>query len=64
MTGWLDQVTYIPGATAALITIPPVNQSVPAGTNVTFSVTASGTPPLSYQWQFDGTNITGATGTR
>ena len=33
------------------------------GGTVTFSVTASGTPPLSYQWKFDGTNISGATNT-
>ena len=33
------------------------------GQNVTFSATAGGTPTLSYQWQFDGTNIAGATTT-
>jgi hypothetical protein len=32
------------------------------GSNVTFTVVASGTQPLSYQWQFDGTNVAGATG--
>src|ERR1051325_4050508 len=35
----------------------PQSQSVKAGTNVTFSVTASGTAPLSYQWMLDGSNI-------
>jgi|GEM_PF-2703475 len=29
----------------------------PAGSNATFSVTASGTTPLSYNWQFNGTNL-------
>ena len=30
------------------------------GTTATYSVGASGTLPLAYQWQFDGTNIAGA----
>ena len=33
-----------------------------AGQTVTFSATGAGSPPLSYQWQRNGTNITGATG--
>jgi len=44
------------------ITVQPQSQTVPAGTNVTFSVTATGTEPLSYQWRSNGTNIPGATG--
>ena len=35
------------------------NQSVPSGSNVTFVATASGGIPLSYQWEFKGTNING-----
>ena len=31
------------------------------GDSVTFSVSASGTPPLSYQWQRNGVTISGAT---
>ena len=31
------------------------------GTDVTFGVSASGTPPLGYQWQLNGTNLLGAT---
>jgi hypothetical protein len=31
------------------------------GSSTEFSVDANGTPPLSYQWQLDGTNIPGAT---
>ena len=41
----------------------PVSQSVVAGANAGFSVTASGTAPLSYQWRFNGTNLSGATST-
>jgi hypothetical protein len=46
------------------ITVAPQSQSVNAGDPVTLSVTASGTPPLTYQWWFDGapllsqTNVT------
>ena len=39
------------------ITNPPQSQVVVAGTNALFSVGAIGTPPLSFQWQFYGTNI-------
>lgn len=39
----------------------PTNQFVALGSNVTLTVTASGTEPLSYQWLNNGTNIMGAT---
>ena len=39
------------------ITAQPVSQSVAAGSNASFSVTASGTLPLSYQWLLNGTNL-------
>ncbi len=32
------------------------------GTDITFSVVATGTAPLSYQWQYNGINLTGAIG--
>jgi hypothetical protein len=31
------------------------------GDNVTFAVTVAGTPPFSYQWQYNGAPLTGAT---
>jgi GxGYxYP putative glycoside hydrolase C-terminal domain/Legume lectin domain len=46
---------------APYIAEQPASQSAVLGTNVTFSVIASGTGPLSYQWQMNGTNIPGAT---
>ncbi len=49
------------GSTAPTISAQPANQSVAAGQTATFSVTASGTAPLSYQWQKGATAITGAT---
>jgi uncharacterized delta-60 repeat protein len=39
------------------------NLTVDAGTNVTFSVLATGAPPISYQWRKNGTKLTGATST-
>jgi len=47
---------------APVIAIQPRSQTAVAGTNVTLSVTAGGTPPLSYQWQLNTNIITGATG--
>ncbi|HEU5396962.1 MAG TPA: protease pro-enzyme activation domain-containing protein, partial [Verrucomicrobiae bacterium] len=35
----------------------PANRTVPAGGNVTFSVTAGGLPPFGYRWQFNGANL-------
>ncbi|HZQ45385.1 MAG TPA: immunoglobulin domain-containing protein, partial [Verrucomicrobiae bacterium] len=43
------------------ITTQPSNQTVNQGQNATFSVVAAGTTPLSYQWTFNGGNISGAT---
>lgn len=49
--------------TPVSITAPPVSQTVTEGQNVTFSVTAAGTGPLTYQWQKDAANLSGQTGT-
>ena len=46
-------VTNVPPA----ITRQPTNQAVVVGTNVTLAVTATGTAPLHYQWQVNGTNL-------
>lgn len=43
------------------ITTPPQSQAVLVGQTASFSVAATGTPPLGYQWLFNGTNIAGAT---
>jgi beta-galactosidase len=43
------------------ITTQPANESVTAGKTATFSVVASGTSPLSYQWQKGGAAIAKAT---
>lgn len=52
-----------PVSTAApSITTQPVNQTVNPGTSATFSVAASGSTPMTYQWRFNSANISGATG--
>ncbi len=39
------------------LTLQPTNQIVVNGSRATLSVAATGTTPLSYQWQFNGTNL-------
>ena len=51
-----------PPGTAPTITQQPSNVTVSVGQTATFSVTATGTPPLSYQWEKNWVNISGATG--
>jgi len=46
-----------------LITASPASQTVNAGSSVTFAVTATGSPTLTYQWRKGGTPIGGATTT-
>ena len=46
---------------ATQVTVSPTNQTVCAGGSVTFSVTATGTGVLTYQWRKGGVNIGGAT---
>lgn len=54
---WLDEVIWQPGVSAPVVWSPPRDSSVPAGTNVILSVSAGGTPPLCYQWTFNGEPI-------
>ena len=46
---------------AASIAVQPYGVTVPAGQTATFSVTGAGSTPISYQWQRNGVNISGAT---
>ena len=44
------------------ILVQPANATVTVGQPATFSVSATGASPLNYQWQKNGANISGATG--
>ncbi|HUI06318.1 MAG TPA: immunoglobulin domain-containing protein [Verrucomicrobiae bacterium] len=76
-TGWSSSATPTTGrqfnvfvligsatnATPPQITQQPANQAVLAGQPATFTVGATGTPSLSYQWQRNGSNVSGANST-
>ena len=59
VTSSVAAVSVVP----ALITSQPQGQTVPAGTNVSFTVAANGQQPFSFQWRLNGTNLMGATDT-
>jgi hypothetical protein len=66
--GFQDDPSYLYLDDIAVYQMPtinsqPTNQMVMVGGTAAFSVVASGTPPLSYQWNFNGTNLVGATNT-
>lgn len=46
---------------AAVITTQPQSRTAETGESVTWSVVASGAPPLAYQWYFNGSPVAGAT---
>lgn len=59
----LDDVAVTTGPVAPFITAQPQSQTVTMGGAASFSVVATGTLPLHYQWWFNGTElIDGATG--
>ena len=58
-TGTVTRIGF--GAAPPSITSHPASRSVAPGASTTFSVRASGAPPLRYQWQRNGVSISGAT---
>jgi hypothetical protein len=60
-SGGATTTTVSTTVSAPTITSEPSGQSVVAGQSATFSVTATGPSPLTYQWQKNNTNIAGAT---
>ena len=46
---------------APAVTTDPSSQTIDEGSSVTFTVAATGTSPLGYQWRKDGVDISGAT---
>jgi len=59
-TGELRRVRFAASQPPS-ITSQPANRTVAVGQQATFSVVASGSQPLNYQWQRGTTNISGAT---
>lgn len=54
-------LTVNPPVVAPTITTQPASQTVIAGQTATFTVAATGTAPLTYQWRKNGAAISGAT---
>jgi len=57
----LNLAMAVANGTAPQIATQPSSLTVTAGTSVSFSVSATGTAPLNYQWNFNGTAVSGAT---
>ncbi|MCC7373803.1 MAG: immunoglobulin domain-containing protein [Verrucomicrobiales bacterium] len=61
--GWSLTITRaVANVTPPSITAQPQSQVVAGGATVSFSVVATGSAPLSYQWRFNGADLSGATG--
>ena len=54
-----SQVATLTVVLAPIIITQPMNLTNVAGTTATFSITAGGIGPFSYQWQFNGSNLPG-----
>jgi hypothetical protein len=54
-------LTVTSAAVAPAITTQPASQTIVAGKTASFAIAASGTAPMTYQWQKNGTAISGAT---
>lgn len=60
-TQFTDVISNSSSANPPLLTTQPQNQSVNEGAAASFTVEVTGSPPLQYQWQFNGTNLAAAT---
>jgi hypothetical protein len=68
---WLTNVVAIAGGSShslallndgsPFITKPLLSRTTSAGSAITFNASVMGSQPLNYQWQFNGTNLAGAT---
>jgi hypothetical protein len=66
VTNAFGSITSAPPASLNMfpfITVQPTNQTIQQGGATAFSVAATGSLPLQYQWQLNGTNILSATNT-
>ncbi len=58
--GGLFRIDHRRGGSPLRITQQPADRTVARGANASFSVAASGSPPIRFQWQRNGVNIAGA----
>ncbi len=56
--GWIAESLLVVPASAPNVTLDPSNQSVVTGGNASFTISATGSPPLSYRWQKNNVNLT------
>ena len=63
---WLDQVTIDTNVAVIPphIVQQPTSRTVPVGGDAIFTVGVEGTPPLRYQWKFNGYDLEGETGSQ
>jgi hypothetical protein len=47
--------------TLPVITTPPASQTIVRNNSVSFNIVAAATPPIQFQWSYNGSNIVGAT---
>ena len=57
----MSRSANVPFDVAPVITTLPANKILPLGTNATFSLVATGSPPICYQWYFNSNAIPFAT---
>ena len=53
-------LTVTAASVAPTLTLQPINQSAALGLSASFTVAASGSAPLAYQWRKNGANVVGA----
>ena len=61
LAGWIILAVCREGFGQPLITMQPQSRSVSVGADVSFSVSASGIEPLTYQWRLNETALAGET---
>jgi hypothetical protein len=61
ITNTFTVTVLAPGTTGPALTSQLTNKLAVAGQPVNFGITATGTGPLTYQWQFNGLNLVSAT---
>jgi hypothetical protein len=57
ITSQVAVLTVDPSTTSPIILTNPIGQAIYAGQPVSFHVDVSGSPPLAYRWQLNGTDI-------